>query len=50
MQLGKGFSIQYVSKRLGHANITTTLSIYSHLLEEIQKQEENKTLEVLRSM
>lgn len=50
MLLHKGVSIYYISKRLGHADITTTLSTYSHLLEETQNEEENKTLEVLRNM
>ncbi|RIM07239.1 site-specific integrase, partial [Staphylococcus chromogenes] len=34
MLIHNGVSIYYISKRLGHADITTTLSIYSHLLEE----------------
>ncbi|WP_436950413.1 tyrosine-type recombinase/integrase [Staphylococcus xylosus] len=50
MLLHEGISIHYISKRLGHADIATTLSTYSHLLEESQKQEEEKTLEVLRHM
>ncbi|GEQ05566.1 site-specific integrase [Staphylococcus gallinarum] len=50
MLIHNGISIYYISKRLGHADITTTLSTYSHLLEESQKQEESKTLEALRHM
>ena len=51
MLIHEGISIYYISKRLGHADITTTLSsTYSHLLEESQKQEESKTLEALRHM
>lgn len=50
MLIHNGISIYYISKRLGHADITTTLSIYSHLLEETKSVEENKTLEALRSM
>lgn len=50
MLIHNGISIYYISKRLGHADITTTLSIYSHLLEETRSVEENKTLEALRSM
>ncbi|MCD8819819.1 site-specific integrase [Staphylococcus gallinarum] len=40
--LGKGFTIQYVSKRLGHANIEITWRVYSHLLEELKSEEDNK--------
>ena len=40
--LGNGFTIQYVSKRLGHANIEITWRVYSHLLEELKSEEDNK--------
>lgn len=50
MLLHNGISIYYISKRLGHVDITTTLSTYSHLLEETQDQEESKTLDLLRHM
>ena len=30
--IAKGVPINVVSKRLGHSNITTTLSIYAHLM------------------
>lgn len=40
MLLGHGFSIQYVSKRLGHANIEITWRVYSHLLDEMKLQED----------
>ncbi|MDW3933565.1 tyrosine-type recombinase/integrase [Staphylococcus saprophyticus] len=44
MLLSEGLSIQYVSKRLGHANIEITWRVYSHLLEE-QKLEEDSMLD-----
>jgi len=44
MLLSEGLSIQYVSKRLGHANIEITWRVYSHLLEE-QKLEEDIMLD-----
>lgn len=47
MLLSKGFSIQYVSKRLGHANIEITWRVYSHLLEELKSEEDNKLDEVI---
>ncbi|WP_183121491.1 tyrosine-type recombinase/integrase [Staphylococcus epidermidis] len=37
--LAKGISIQYISKRLGHADIHTTLKIYSHLIKEFEDSE-----------
>lgn len=48
--LAKGISIYYISKRLGHKNISITTSIYSHLLEEKYKEENDKTLEILGAM
>lgn len=39
--LSQGVSIYYISKRLGHKNIDTTLRYYSHLLEE-QYEAESK--------
>lgn len=48
--LHKGVSIHYISKRLGHANVTTTLSIYSHLLEEVEKEETVKLRNVMDNL
>ncbi|MCE5580710.1 tyrosine-type recombinase/integrase [Staphylococcus pseudintermedius] len=45
-----GVSIYYISKRLGHANIKTTLEVYSHLLEETQVEEKQKTINLIKSM
>ncbi|MCD8859715.1 site-specific integrase [Staphylococcus gallinarum] len=42
MLLSKGFSIRYVSKRLGHSNIEITWRVYSHLLEELKTEEDEK--------
>ncbi|MDU2406433.1 MAG: site-specific integrase, partial [Staphylococcus lugdunensis] len=42
MLLAKNFTIQYVSKRLGHANIEITWRVYSHLLEELKSEEDAK--------
>lgn len=47
MLLSKGFSTQYVIKRLGHANIEITWRVYSHLLEELKSEEDNKLDEVI---
>ena len=40
--LAKGISIYYISKRLGHKNISVTTEVYSHLLEETYKEEDEK--------
>lgn len=48
--LFKGVSVYYISKRLGHRDITTTLSIYSHVLNELENEESNKTLVALTAM
>lgn len=48
--LAKGISIYYISKRLGHKNISITTSIYSHLLEEKFIEEDNKAVEALSKM
>lgn len=49
MLIHEGVSIYYISKRLGHSSINTTLSTYSHLLEETEKQEDKKLVEILES-
>ncbi|EKH7769108.1 site-specific integrase [Staphylococcus pseudintermedius] len=48
--LAKDISIYYISKRLGHKNISITTSIYSHLLEEKFSEEEQKTKNILDAM
>ena len=35
-------SIYYISKRLGHKNIKTTMDVYSHLLDEVEQKERKK--------
>ncbi|MCS4487232.1 tyrosine-type recombinase/integrase [Staphylococcus americanisciuri] len=45
-----GVSIYYISKRLGHASIKTTLDVYSHLLDETNKIETEKALKLIKSM
>ncbi|WP_428947598.1 tyrosine-type recombinase/integrase [Staphylococcus pseudintermedius] len=48
--LHEGVSIYYISKRLGHSNIKTTLDVYSHLLEETKEAEIAKTLIAIESL
>lgn len=46
----KGVSIYYISSRLGHANYSTTIRVYSHMLKEMEKIETSKALVALSSM
>lgn len=48
--LFNGLDIHYISKRLGHSNITETLKIYSHLLDEMKDKENEKALEVIENL
>lgn len=46
--LSKDIPIEYISKRLGHASINMTLSVYSHLLDE-HKEKQGKKIRKLFS-
>jgi integrase len=48
--LHNGVSIYYISKRLGHKNIKTTMDVYSHLLDETAKVENDKAIAALTEM
>ncbi|WP_255263172.1 site-specific integrase [Staphylococcus capitis] len=48
--LHNDISIYYISKRLGHKNIKTTMDVYSHLLDEIEQKEKNKAVKLLENM
>lgn len=39
MLLYKGVNIKYVSRRLGHKDIVTTLQTYSHIMDEMEQKE-----------
>ncbi|MED4495618.1 site-specific integrase [Heyndrickxia coagulans] len=39
MLLYKGVNIKYISRRLGHKDIVTTLQTYSHILDEMEQAE-----------
>lgn len=43
--LSKSIPIEYISKRLGHANISITLEIRSHLLGEHKKEQGQRVRE-----
>ncbi|UEX89729.1 tyrosine-type recombinase/integrase [Staphylococcus ratti] len=48
--LSQGISIYYISKRLGHKNIDTTLKYYSHLLEEQYESESKLAVNALNNL
>lgn len=48
--LAKGIDIYYISKRLGHANIKITMSVYSHLLDTQRETQSQKALKALDSL
>ena len=39
MLLYRGINIKYISRRLGHKDIVTTLQTYSHVLDEMEQKE-----------
>ncbi|WP_461241169.1 tyrosine-type recombinase/integrase [Paucilactobacillus sp. N302-9] len=45
--LANGIKVEYVSKRLGHASIETTLKTYTHLFKETESEETDRTLSLL---
>lgn len=46
----KGLSIEYISKRLGHASVSTTRDIYQHMFKEVYVDEDNKAMEILKAI
>lgn len=47
--LYKGFSLEYVAKRVGHKNTSTTQRVYAHLLKEQEQKEDQKMMDLLSS-
>lgn len=48
--LYKKVSIYYVSERLGHSDIDTTLQHYAHIVKELRTQDEKSTLKIIGDM
>ncbi|MFC0015227.1 MULTISPECIES: site-specific integrase [Allobacillus] len=48
--LFKKASIHYVSERLGHSDIETTLKEYTHVLKELRLQDERLTVQTFENM
>ncbi|WP_332237884.1 tyrosine-type recombinase/integrase [Sporolactobacillus sp. KGMB 08714] len=50
MLLYKGINIKYISRRLGHKSIITTLDTYSHIIDELQQVGNEQTMAALNSL
>ncbi|MDK1720188.1 tyrosine-type recombinase/integrase [Dellaglioa algida] len=48
--LYKGVSIYYISQRLGHSSFKTTIDIYSHVIDELDTKEKDKTIAALSDL
>lgn len=48
--ISRGVDIYYLSKRLGHSDITITMKVYGHLLDKQRKQEAEKTMRALDAL
>lgn len=48
--LYKKVPIHYVSKRLGHAHIDTTLKNYVHIIKELEQEADAETLQILADL
>lgn len=48
--LYEGVSIYYVSERLGHGDIETTMSYYAHIIKELRVRDERQTMRSLAKL
>lgn len=48
--LSQGVSIQTISKRLGHSEVTTTQEVYAHLLDDLKAQDNSKMTAILSQL
>ncbi|GEN45835.1 hypothetical protein AHA02nite_16110 [Alkalibacillus haloalkaliphilus] len=48
--LYEGISVYYVSERLGHSTIETTMNHYAHLIKELCEKDEQQTIQVFESI
>ena len=42
--------MNYVSERLGHEDVETTLKTYSHILDEMREKDEEETISIFENM
>lgn len=45
-----GYSVQYISKRLGHSSTLVTQSVYLHLLEETYEREDKNFIQFMNNL
>ncbi|NRD80342.1 site-specific integrase [Bacillus sp. BRMEA1] len=50
MLLYQGINVKYVSRRLGHGDIVTTLQTYSHILDEMEQKESRHVDETMHQL
>lgn len=48
--LFKGINIKYISRRVGHSDVSTTLNKYSHIIDEMEQLESQKVNELLTDL
>lgn len=48
--LYEGVNIKYLSRRLGHSDIATTLNVYMHILDEMEQKESRHVDEILEKL
>lgn len=48
--LYRQISIYYVSERLGHASIDTTLRHYAHVIKELREEDTKNTIDTFENM
>lgn len=50
MLIAQGISIDYISERLGHSNVTMTYRVYAHLLKETREKEDESAIQFLSNL
>nr|WP_241433293.1 tyrosine-type recombinase/integrase [Listeria grandensis] len=48
--LYRGINIKYISRRLDHKDIITTLQIYSHIIDELEQKESRLVDDVMEQL
>ncbi|MDF0480235.1 site-specific integrase [Vagococcus sp. PNs007] len=48
--LYKGINIKYISRRVGHSDVSTTLNKYSHVIDEMTQLESSKINKIFNAM
>ncbi|WP_300562790.1 site-specific integrase [Companilactobacillus sp.] len=48
--IAHGISIDYISERLGHSNVSMTYRVYTHLLENVREKDNENTMDFLNNL